>query len=344
MSRKKNNNTKRPRKPRARKSAKQLKTTNSRTTKSGLAPAMRMPTVVRSQQSSTKKMSKMAIVHQVCAITDPFCIHAKNAKYPDGKGIGSLPMQLRGTQNITTGTTALQSQGGACYVFTGSLPFCFNGSNDANTSPGNWRLSAVNQNPFAATNFTSYADKYRVVSWGIIIRSIVPATTAQGFLTVSRLNDFPAISTDQPVGSMIGVEVKNYPIVPGMEIHVTGLRVGADSERFVSLDTSTTDNIGWDTIKLELTGAATADSVKVLNVEIVFNVEFTLLLANQALSQFVTPPKPANNTVLQASAKMQSSVSTIMDAGSSKVGSFLEKAASSALDDIISSGFALLGL
>jgi len=286
----------------------------------------------------------MAIVHQVCSITDPFCIHAKNAKYPDGKGIGSLPMQLRSTQNITTGTTALSSQGGACYVFTGSLPFCLNGSTDATTSAGNWRLSAVNSNPFAATNFTSYADKYRIVSWGIIIRSIVAATTAQGFITVSRLNDFPAISTDQPIGSMIGVEVKNYPIVPGMEIHVTGLRIGADSERFVSLDTSTTDNIGWDTIKVELTGAASVDSVKVLNVELVYNVEFTLLLANQALSQFVTPPKPANNTVLQASARMQSNVSTIMESGSAKVGSFLEKAASTALDDILSSGLALLGL
>lgn len=304
-------------------------------TPSGVANAMEMPRTVRGPARAPRPThSRNAIVESVCAITDPFCPRAKNAKWPDGLGGNTMTMQIRFHDTAQTGAA-----GATLRYCSAALPFSFIGGT---YSAGNFTLSAAYSDATAGTNFTTYADTYRVVTWGIIVRNLLPALSASGFITVSRQTTMPAESSVIAAGSTAGSQVETHPMFAGQEIHIIGKTQGTGSRALAAKNTSTTTATGWEVIKIEGTGLAASSTV--FDIEFVYNVEFTLPESQAALHSFVTPVVPSAPKAIEAANVVHSRINSVVAGGIDKVGSTVVKAASTAVEDIFAGALGWMGL
>lgn len=307
--------------------------------KSVITPGTNMPRVVvpAPRGPSRQKASAHSMKEAVCAITDPFCPKAKNAKWPDGQGGGTLTMQIRSHVVMNTGLGSTTNQGMS--LATGSLPYGLLAT--GNVTGGNWVCSATLTNTTAGSNFSTYCQRYRIVSWGIIVRNLLPALTASGYVTITRQTTMPLVSDNQiPVGSLNGSQVETHPICAGMEIYIIGKPQGNTARQFVSETTNVSTNTGWDTIKIEVTGAG---SDKAIDIEYVYNVEFEIEVSNFGLSAFVTPVVPVAPKAIEAANLVSTRANTIMATSVDKVASFIGSHAETAIDDVLSTMATFLG-
>lgn len=257
-------------------------------------------------------------VHQkACGITDPFCIHARCAKWPDGQGAGTVAFQIRGRRQLSTGT--LNYLNGALVQFTGDLPYGLlaTTSNDGS----NWTMTTTYTDITVGTGFTTYADNFRIVSWGVIVRNVQPATNAQGTVIVRKLNKQLAVSATFANGNMYGAEVAEYPIYPGMEISVVAKTQGNSARTFVAQNTNTTivNGTNWDTIHVELVNAYNSTST-VCEIEYVYNVEFQTKPAQIAIHEFVPVSAPMQPQLVHAANTVMNKAASVMEGGVQKAG------------------------
>lgn len=278
--------------------------------KAGVKPGVKMRTHPIKEQIARHPAFKEA----VCAITDPFCYRARNAKYPDGRGGGTLAMQIRGHSTMSTGTTNYLS--GSIAVFQGCLPFAqISGSTNNGTT---WTLAAGYGNITGATNFTTYCNTYRIVSWGVVVRNLLPAQTAQGYIIIRKLSKAPAGGATITNANTYGSEVVTYPVYAGQEIAVVSKPSGVDSTSFQAQNFTNTVTPGWDCICIELVGGPS--TVNALDVEFVYNVEMTLADSQSTLHEFIPPDAGPNQKVTQVASHIQSKVSSVVEGGIDKFG------------------------
>jgi hypothetical protein len=272
----------------------------------------------------------------VCAITDPFCAKAKNAKWPDGMGGETMSMQIR--THVTFG--ALTAFTGNVCFFTPSLPF---GALFAGAYTTSYNMNTTINDTQANSGFNTWAQTYRIVSAGVIVRNLLPALTAQGYVIISRMNQNPAVAgTGFVAGGTYGSDVSTHPITAGMEIPVISQSTGMASRMFQPLNANTAFNTGWDFIRIELVGPATGAAT--VDLEFVYNVEFTLPSAMANLHGFVVPTIPNAPHAITASGKLSSLVtSTAATSVESLSKMFLSKAAI-AIEDVVGGGLALFGI
>lgn len=281
------------------------------------------------------KAVKTSLHSAVCSITDPFCSHAKAAQYPDGQTGGSIAYQVKSL--LVWQTTA---SGNAIAYLSGSLPYSLLfGSYSAGNFTLNSTFSTIGGN---MVDFTTYADKYRIVSWGVIARNILPATSAQGSLVISKINTMPTPGAIITAGTLLGSEVKVLPLCASAEYPVYSRPLGTNARAFGILNTNITDFEHWETLKFEVIGGpGTSNAV---SLEVVYNVEFTLRDIHVGLNQFLTTSKPQNLQAITVSSKIANTADTIftkgLDAASKTISSF----AMSALDSIMTEGLAFLAL
>lgn len=281
--------------------------------------------------------AKMSLHRQICSITDPFCTHAKGAKYPDGHGAGTVTYQIRSSIGLST-----SAGGGGLNYFGATLPYSYIGY--SSYAANAFTLgSGYGQLPGNTASFVAYADAYRVVSWGLVIRNNLPATTAAGQLIVSRQSSIPPPSSVVTEGALVGSAVEVHPICAGMEIAIIGRPLGTTSRAFTGQNTSSTTSDTWDVIKVEIFGAGTSVT-SALSIEVLYNVEFTFKEANVGLHQFITPSIPTNPKVLTASEKVLSTSNTIFSKGLESASNSVLRLAANAVDDILSEGMLFLGL
>lgn len=304
-------------------------------TRSGLADAVTIPRQVR-PAAPRPKHGKTAMVEAVCAITDPFCPRAKNAKWPDGMGGNTLTMQSRIHRNIGT----LANGGRLCYAGA-SLPFSFLQS--TSTSAGNYTMTNLYEDMTVGSNFSSYVDTYRVVTWGVIIRNVLPALTASGYVTISRMTVMPPESSVIAEGQVVGGQVETHPLCAGSEIYIIGKPQGTGARAFNTKNTTTTTDVGWEVLKIEISGGPTSAG-SVIDLEFVYNVEFTLPLAQSALHGFTTPVAPVAPKAIEASQLVHSRANTIVAGGLEKVTGMVTKHAATAAEDILAGALGWLGL
>lgn len=284
--------------------------TAERTKVAGIKPGVQMRTKPVMQQLTKQPAFKEA----VCAITDPFCYRARNAKYPDGKGGGTLAMQVRGHSSMTTGTTNYTT--GSLKLFQGALPY---GAINGLTNTGSaWTLSSGWADITGSTNFQAYTNTYRIVSWGIVVRNLLPSATASGYVVVRKLSHAPAASSTSTNAVTYGSEVCTYPVYAGMEVSIIGKPSGIDSTSFQAQNTTTSVTAGWDAISIELVGGPTSGTP--LDCEFVYNVEITLADANLALHEFIPPDAGPQAKVTTVASHIQSKVSSVVEGGIDKFG------------------------
>jgi hypothetical protein len=309
--------------PKKNKQNKNKKKKNGKSTPAQPNPRNRAPyTPGQNQKVAVRRGNPLSRVKQsvhqkACGISDPFCIHARCAKWPDGQGAGTVAFQIRGRRQMATNTTNWVN--GALTQFTGDLPFSYltTTTNDGS----NWTMAAAYVDLTVGTGFTTYADSYRIVSWGVIVRNVQPATNAQGTVIVRKLNTQLIPSATFANANMYGGEVAEYPVYPGMEIAVIGKTQGNSSRSFIPQNTSTTISNGkyWDTIHIELVnGYASASTV--LEVEYVYNVEFQVKTSQIAIHEFVPQSAPIVPHLTNAANTVMTKGASILEGGVQKAG------------------------
>jgi hypothetical protein len=317
-----------------RRSKKKARASGAAVRTNGIAAVNGAPRPPPQPKAPAQKQSKAKLHKEICAITDPFCDHAKGVRFPDGTSTGTLAMQIRTVLTLGTGTTANGAQGRSVFVFGGQLPYAYNFSATiAGGPPAVYTWSAAYLDATTGTSFTSYAAKYRIVSWGIVLRSIVNATVAAGYITVRRYNDMPAVATTIAPGSMSGTEVKTFPLTAGMQVCVSGEKMGVDADRFQTVNTTTTENPGWGCIVVEQVGTATTDSATPMTVEVYYNVELTIKEDQPGLNQFLPPATPKNVAAITGQTKVANKVSTIIEGGVQTATKYIEDAAAEVIDE-----------
>jgi len=149
------------------------------------------------------------------------------------------------------------------------------------------------------TAVSSYANTYRIVTAGIIVRNVAPALTAQGYIIVTRGGSgmFPALSGTKSEGNVYGTESATHALSAGMEIPIIFRPVGTAARSFRDLGTGSTaqPDGGFDVISLELVGCPTSGTS--IDIEFVYNIKFTLTSANEGLAQLLPVSSPTHPLV-----------------------------------------------
>lgn len=289
-------------------------------------------------KNKTSAAKKRSFHEHACSLIDPFCSAAKNAKWPDGMGIDTMTIQSRGHFTHSTLTTT-----GRTLVYVRpclSYDVLQAASADATTFTMSSTLGSTSSTALAA-----FMKGYRITSAGCIIRNVASATNASGVVTVSKVSDIPAVSTVINNSLVEGVEVCSFALAPGEQCNVIFKPVGALARQFLAPVTVNTNaqNLGWDAVKVESYGGP-GTAIPVLDVETYYNIEFLPNLANNILNSMGIPPTPANAKVVDVATRAQVGLTNMFSGTIEQVGSKVVSGVSNALDDIISEGFALLGL
>jgi hypothetical protein len=279
-----------------------------------------------------EKANKLGAVESVCSITDPFCRKARLSKWPDGQGGGSVAYQLRGHKQISTyanGTTVV-------YV-NGSLPYSYI---EAASTVGGYTLQGAYSLAPGSASFVTYADTYRITSWGIVVRNVLPALTAAGFITISKQSDTPAVSAVITSGEVFGSDVLSAPIAAGMQVVAIAKPLGGLARVFSAQNAGTTETKGWEVMKIEIQGAPA--SATTIDIEFVYNVEFTLGAANIGFHQFAKPDAPHNPPAMTAASHVTNSISTLIEGGVEAAGKAVLTQAEATLTTLATRGFGML--
>lgn len=226
-----------------------------------------MPTMALSNLviNSRSKMEK------ICAVTDPFCEHAKGMRWIDGASFGTVPYRVRNHLAIATSATgSALVEFNPQYLAACQLTFAWAGSNY--TAGSNYGSVT------GSTNLAATFTQFRVVTAGIIIRNLSSVMLTSGYLIISR-SSTPTLlaATGIPAGQVNFTSVLTVPVTPAMEIPVIHMPLGTQARDFIGfLPTATTQwtDQCWDTIRIELVGGN--QNAVVLDIEVIYNYEFTL--------------------------------------------------------------------
>lgn len=273
-----------------------------------------------------------AHVRGVCSVTDPFCPAAKNSKWPDGTSGNTLTEQLRGNVTITT-----LAAGNYAIAFSPSAPYGYLGtaSSTSTTFTTGAALNLYKPSSLVAT----YGAEVRIVSFGVIARSVASATTSAGLVTFGTAGNMPTLSTAYTFGTELYDQVAVVALQPGMEFSWVSHPRGTDAHAFKSLSTTTSGPIDWTTLTIEITGAPA--STAVLNLEWYMNIEFTVGI-NSALSAIAKPNPPSVPHAATAVSHVHQSVGSFIKGGVAAVEDAVMKSATDALSTLARDPFASL--
>jgi hypothetical protein len=244
------------------------------------------------QRRQVKQRVPVALVRDICAVTDPFCSHAVGAKSPHGSKVVTVPIRMKGIIQMTT-----SAGGEATMIFSPRVAVHTYYSAAAGAVPA---VSAFDQSTGA---FPSFVSEARVVSSGIRWWNVLPATAGGGSVVAFPLTDTDTILTD-------GASTAEMTNITGS--HISDIRepgeftfspVEVTSRDFIVPSTGaigTTSNSGWDSVGLTITAGASSVA---LNVEYVIHYECTIdSVSGNSLGQ----PSPARPVLIAAQELMNS--------------------------------------
>lgn len=273
----------------------------------------------------------------VCSIIDPFCIHARGAQYPDGVGGPTIPMQLRGITSIaadgTTGTGAVVFVPNPVYPKLDALSHV--------ATLWTWN-STSGTSPIANSFFTSNANEARIVSWGLVIRSQMTASTAKGSIIVQTLTQ-PPYSGTYTSGAINTPYAQVHALSAGTQISWVSQPLGPDARAFKPLSayTNSLSNVDWTGLQIEVVNGDITSNIVYLSVEVIFNIEFNLL-ANNGLNQVVKPPPKPNDLAVRAAEAAQSSIAPFIEGGVTAATNYLGRIAMGAVSSLLPPPFRMI--
>jgi hypothetical protein len=226
-------------------------------------------------------------------------------KWPDGQNANSIGYQFR--QHVAYGGVSTGTFFGALTRFDAGAPY---GYNNAAYAAGIWTPAGSNSPYSPSSLFTTYAQAYRIVSFGVIIRCVSSTSDSAGYLILGT-SDESTVTQTQPVQSISYAETETVPIVSGLEVAWISHPIGNNAREFRVANTSTTSAIDWTSLSIELVAAK---STTVIDVEVFLNVEFTLA-PDSGISQLVPRDPPENKKVTGLSDRVKQMASSVIDSG-----------------------------
>jgi hypothetical protein len=272
------------------------------------------------------------LVSKVCGLTDPFCQHARTAKYPDDSSVYTLNYPYHETFALLTGET-----GDSAYMFS---PQYYNKSYTYPTAI----VGAVTS---AWANFgTQYTlgstDKYRIVSYGLRLKRITAPLTSSGMVHIRVW----------PVTQLAECEVldlRSYNCTFWADIPLQDLKdctiVLPHTNQMPQLFYDTSDdkaafnNVttkGFCPVTVFVTGAPASASV--IQVEIVANYEVTFETGT-GMAQLGTPAPPADPVLVGAANYVTSQLKPVMVSGVESFGKYIVGQAKNALYTLLARRF-----
>jgi hypothetical protein len=295
------------------------------------------PKVISTRRPQAKE-KRMPHHRVACALNDPFCIHARGAQIPDGVGGATFPIQLRGLYSMaawgTNGTGIIQILANPLYPILGP-----------SAQAANWTMATTSAaGPFNNTFFTNNADSVRIVSFGAIVRSAMTATLAKGTVLLSSV---PVPNYGDTVG--IGIMNSSENLVANLSANTSltwvSKWIGVTHSQFrpISYYTTSQGALDMTSLQIEVYGSDITLNIPFVTVEVVMNIEFTAK-SETGLAQAARPAPRPNKVGIAAAEVVQSTHPSFIEGAITQIGSSIEKAANSALDEILSTGMAFLGL
>lgn len=266
----------------------------------------------------------------ICSIIDPFCIHARGAQYPDGTGGPTIPMQLRGiTTAAADGTTGT---GAVVFVPNPQYPKLDAASHVGSTWTWN---SSSGTPPLSNSFFTSNAFEVRIVSWGVVVRSQMTASTAKGSMIIQTLTQ-PPYSGTYTSGTINTPYAQVHALSANTEVCWISQPLGPTARNFrpLSAYVNNLSDLDWTGLQIEVINSDTTTNIPLLSIEVVMNVEFNLL-ANNGLNQVARPPPTQNKVAVTAANFALSKMSPYVEGGIQAAGRYLENIALGALKSLL---------
>lgn len=269
-----------------------------------------------SQAKIHEYMAKTNAVSKVCGITDPFCSHARGAKYPDGSPVRTLPYSWRYRSSITT------AAGGESMQFF-APQYNYLPMTAAATATGS---NVTAWNNFGALGLISNVSQYRIVSAGVIIKRMCAPLYASGMV---RIRSWPT----EHAGTYGAIDVASYNStfaldVPLADCHEVAL-VFQHSSQMPQLfyapgndhnAPNTLTSKGFQPITVFVEGAPASSAV--LDVQFYINYELAFT-DGDGLSQLATPPPLGGTAIAQAAARITSLMPAAVVGGVGKIGKYV---------------------
>jgi hypothetical protein len=287
---------------------------------------VRRPARIRSKPSSTRNVSGKALVRRTCAIVNPFCPAAKGSRWPDGLAMNTIAEQLRGNFTIPS-----DSAGYATTCFCAGLPYGYLQT-----------YSRVGQAVTFNSAFTSYgtslaatyAQAYRIISFGCVVRNVASATNSSGLVTLGTVGVCPGPSSTITVGLEKYLEQAVVALQPGMEYSWISKPIGANAFSFTNpVSTAAGGQMAlWTSLIVEVTGGPTSQPT--VNVEWFVNVEFTLPQGS-AMADLAPPGASEEPFLIRSANRVIRNVGSLLEGGVDYVERSISRAATSYITDTL---------
>ena len=210
-----------------------------------------------------------------------------------------------------------------------------------------WTNNAAWQDMGGSTFLSANAKEVRITSFGVIVRSAMTATTAKGLVIMST-DSAPIVSGTYAQGSMQAVESVVSTLAAGFEHAWVSKDLGQSAHLFrpIADYTATMSNFDWTSLIVEVQASDLTASIPLLTAEYVMNVEFTVASGNAttAVAQLQKTPPVPNSTAIAAARHTTATRPSFIQGGIDAATSYLEKAARSSIDTILSEGMSALTL
>jgi len=284
------------------------------------------------QKKGPRRMQRsngsMALAHQICAITDPFCVHARGAKYPDGSGGRSLATTITGGYTMTADANGSASTLWIPNWTYGSLVGVVTGTTAAYTTIG----------AYTQTSSWSNVQSARLVSGGLRVFRVCNDMQANGLVSIVELQSSDSVGlanlTSIDFANYGETEVKNFSMPTFGEATALFKPMGSTAHDFGPPNGSSAasvDSGGWTCLNVSVTGATA--SVAAIRVEYILHFELTFKAGN-AFASAATPTAVNNPALISASNIIQSSGS-VFDRAASKLGPIMEAKAMNVAESML---------
>lgn len=281
--------------------------------------ANKSPFVGNSNQSAM-------MLHKVCGLTDPFCDHAKGARYFDSNGTHSLAypqkrmIPLATNANGDLGLLLLPNYNNQWYTF-------------GVATAGNMAYAGT----MTSAPVLGSVLNYRVVSWGFTIKHVTTPLTASGLISIRGFGSQAGLSYAHVDGQTLNADViSDIPLQDCKNVAVIGRKANGTSAFYASPNTTAvigsyvTDYVGcgWDVYQVYVTGAPASTTIAYLELTINFEVildDFT------GMAQLMTPPPPSSLVLQTASSAVTSTAKSVFETGIAAASNYIKRSAATAL-------------
>lgn len=215
---------------------------------------------------NTNSAALNRLTRSVCSITDPFCDAANGAQYPDKMATPTFPYQNRTLQTLTT-----NASGNGSVIY---LPaFVYNWGKDSTMTDPNNAVYTTLQSSTSGLGFQP--TKYRIVSWGIRIKSVAAPLNASGMVRIRAYNadgDALAITNCNTYRCAFAADIPLHRLSDTCIISRTTSPIFNQFSE-INLSSSMTDfkSTGWTAINVSLAGGPASTSPIII--ESIYNFE-----------------------------------------------------------------------